>query len=127
MDDLQEEHGLIVPDIRITVGYRHSVIIVGKGNSKSVRGIEDLAERNDIRIPICREAYQRELWDDVASKAMLTDRIRKKIVEYGTGCLDTYQRWRRSVGRIDATIMFILLRIVISVLIFRKIIGGAPI
>ncbi|MBS7612983.1 substrate-binding domain-containing protein [Candidatus Bathyarchaeota archaeon] len=104
MDDLQEEHGLIMPDTRTTVGYRRSVIIVRKGNPKGIRGVEDLAERDDIKILICRGACQRGLWDDVASKAMLTDRIRKKIVEYGTGCLDTYQRWRRSVGRIDAAI-----------------------
>lgn len=106
MDDLQEEHGLVIPDSRTTVGYRRSVIIVRKGNPKDIRGIEDLAERDDIRILICRGACQRGLWDDVASKAMLADKIRKKIVEYGTGCLDTYQRWRRSEGRIDAAIVW---------------------
>lgn len=106
MDDLQEEHGLIVPETRTTVGYRRSVIIVRKGNPKGIKGIEDLAERDDIKILICRGACQRGLWDDVASKAMLTDEIRRKIVEYGTGCLDTYQRWRRSEGRIDAAIVW---------------------
>ncbi|MEM2849014.1 MAG: substrate-binding domain-containing protein [Candidatus Bathyarchaeia archaeon] len=106
MDDLQEEHGLIIPDTRTSVGYRRSVIIVRKGNPKNIEKIEDLAEREDVKILVCRGACQRGLWDDVSSKAMLTDEIRRKIVEYGTGCLDTYQRWRRSEGRIDAAIVW---------------------
>lgn len=46
------------------------------------------------------------LWDDLASKILLTDQIRSKIVEYGIGCLDTLRRWRRSEGRIDAGIVW---------------------
>lgn len=106
MDDLQEEFGLIIPETRITVGYRRSVIIVRKGNPKGIKGIEDLVERDDIKLLVCRGACQRGIWDDVASKIMATDRIRGKIVEYGSGCLDTYRRWLKSEGLIDAAIVW---------------------
>jgi len=106
MDDLQEEHKLIIPDTRVTVGYRRSVIIVRKGNPKGIRGIEDLASRDDVKLLVCRGACQRGLWDDVASKAMVTDKIRSKIVMYGVGCLDTYQKWLKSKEYVDAAVVW---------------------
>ncbi|MGQ9514500.1 MAG: substrate-binding domain-containing protein [Thermoproteota archaeon] len=104
MDDIDSE-GLILNETRATVGYRRSMIMVRKGNPKGIKMLQDLAEK-DVKILVCRGACQKGLWDDVASKAMLTDQIRSKIVEYGVGCLDTLRRWRRSEGRIDAAIVW---------------------
>jgi len=104
MDDIEAED-LILKETRATVGYRRSMIMVRKGNPRGIRTLQDLAEK-DVRILVCRGACQRGLWDDVSSKAMLTDQIRGKIVEYGIGCLDTLRRWRRSEGRIDAGIVW---------------------
>jgi accessory colonization factor AcfC len=104
MDDIEAE-GLILGETRATLGYRRSMIMVRKGNPQGIRTLQDLAEK-DIKMLVCRGACQRGLWDDVSSKAMLTDKIRSKIVEYGVGCLDTLRRWRRSEGRIDAGIVW---------------------
>jgi accessory colonization factor AcfC len=104
MDDIEAE-SLILKETRATVGYRRSMILVRKGNPKGIRTLHDLAEK-DVRILVCRGACQRGLWDDVSSKAMITDQIRSKIAEYGVGCLDTLRRWRRSEGRIDAGIVW---------------------
>jgi accessory colonization factor AcfC len=102
MDDIEAEN-LIRRETRATVGYRRSMILVRKGNPRGIRTLQDLAEK-DVRMLVCRGACQKGLWDDVASKILLTDQIRKKIVEYGIGCLDTLRRWRRSEKRIDAGI-----------------------
>ncbi|MBO3802678.1 MAG: substrate-binding domain-containing protein [Candidatus Brockarchaeota archaeon] len=104
MDDIEAE-GLILRETRATVGYRRSMIMVRRGNPRGIRTIQDLAEM-DVKLLVCRGACQKGLWDDVASKAMVTDKIRSKIAEYGAGCLDTLRRWRRSEGRIDAGIVW---------------------
>jgi len=102
MDDIEVEK-LILRETRATVGYRRSMILVRKGNPRGIRTLQDLADK-DVRILVCGGACQKGLWDDISSKAMVTDQIRSKIVEYGVGCLDTLRRWRRSEGRIDAGI-----------------------
>lgn len=104
MDDIQYE-GLVLGETRATVGYRRSVIIVRNGNPKGIRAIQDLAKEG-MRLLVCIGGCQKGLWDDVASKAILTDRIRGNIVQCGSGCADTLRRWRATEGTIDAGIVW---------------------
>jgi len=103
MDDIQYE-GLVLVETRATVGYRRSVIMVRNGNPKGIRTIQDLAEEG-IRLLVCIGGCQKGLWDDVASRVMLTDQIRRNIVQCGSGCADTLRRWRATEG-IDAGIVW---------------------
>ena len=104
MDDIMNE-GLVLRETRATVGYRRSVIIVRKGNPKEIETLNDLA-RKGIRLLVCIGGCQKGLWDDVSSKAMLTDEIRRNIVQCGTGCADTLRRWRATKDTIDAGIVW---------------------
>jgi len=104
MDDILNE-GLVLKETRATIGYRRSVIIVRRGNPKEIGTLQDLT-REGIRLLVCIGGCQKGLWDDVASKVMLTDKIRRNIVQCGVGCADTLRRWRATKDTIDAGIVW---------------------
>ena len=76
--------GLISGETRRSVGYRRSAILVPKGNPKGIESISDLANKG-MRVGISIGCLL-GVWDEVSSKAGLTDKIRKNITEFADGC-----------------------------------------
>jgi len=83
LDDA-EDRGLIIKGSRKSLGYRRSVIIVPIGNPK-ITSLKDLCKK-DVRIGIAVEGCLKGVWDDVASKAGLTDQIRRNITHHADAC-----------------------------------------
>jgi accessory colonization factor AcfC len=83
--DEAEGNGLIVHGSRKTLGYRRSVILVPLGNPTKVTSLTDLC-RDGVRIGVAFEGCLKGVWDDIASKAGLTDQIRKNITHYSDAC-----------------------------------------
>jgi accessory colonization factor AcfC len=84
LDDA-EDRGLIIPRLRKSLGYRRSVIIVSLGNPAKVSSLTDLC-REGVRIGIATEGCLKGVWDDVASKARLTEKIRRNITRHADTC-----------------------------------------
>lgn len=84
LDDA-EDRGLIVKGYRRSLGYRRSVIIVPSDNPASISSLSDLC-REGVRIGIATGGCLKGVWDDVASKAGLTDSIRKNITRHADAC-----------------------------------------
>ena len=84
LDDA-EDQGLILKGSRKSLGYRRSVIIVPLGNPARITSLKDLC-RKDVRIGIAVEGCLKGVWDDVASKAGLTDQIRRNITRHADAC-----------------------------------------
>jgi len=84
LDDAQLR-GTIVPASRRSLGYRRSVLVVPIGNPARISSLEDLC-RDGVRIGIATEGCLKGIWDDIASKAGLTDRIRKNITNHADSC-----------------------------------------
>jgi accessory colonization factor AcfC len=84
LDDA-EDQGLIVKGSRKSLGYRRSVMIVPVGNPAKIASIKDLC-RKDVRIGIAVEGCLKGVWDDIASKAGLTDQIRRNITLHADAC-----------------------------------------
>lgn len=84
LDDA-EDRGLIIRGSRKSLGYRRSVIIVPKGNPAKIVSLEDLC-RKDLKIGIAADGCLKGVWDDIASKAKLVDRIRPNITHHADAC-----------------------------------------
>jgi molybdate transport system substrate-binding protein len=84
LDDA-EDRGLIIKGSRKSLGYRRSVIIVPIGNPAKIASLKDLCRKN-VRIGIAVEGCLKGVWDDVASKAGLTDQIRRNITHHADAC-----------------------------------------
>jgi molybdate transport system substrate-binding protein len=84
LDDA-EDQGLILKGSRKSLGYRRSVIIVPVGNPAKIASLKDLC-RKDVRIGIAVDGCLKGVWDDVASKAGLTDQIRRNITHHADAC-----------------------------------------
>lgn len=84
LDDAAEK-GLIVRNSTRSVGYRKSVILVPIGNPKNIESLNDLTKKG-MRVGIAIEGCLVGMWDDVCSKAGLTDDIRRNITEFAAGC-----------------------------------------
>jgi len=84
LDDTAEK-GLIIRDTSRSVGYRRSVILVPMGNPKKIGSLDDLTKKG-IRVGIATEGCLLGVWDDICSKAGLTDDIRRNITEFAAGC-----------------------------------------
>jgi molybdate transport system substrate-binding protein len=84
LDDA-EDRGLIIKGSRKSLGYRRSVIIVPIGNPAKIASLKDLCSKN-VRVGIAVEGCLKGLWDDVASKAGLTDQIRRNITHHADAC-----------------------------------------
>jgi len=83
--DEAEDRGLVVKDSRKSMGLRRSVIIVPMGNSAKITSLDDLC-RDNVRIGIAVDGCLKGVWDDVASKAGLTDQIRRNITHHADAC-----------------------------------------
>ena len=83
--DEAEDRGLIVRGSRRSVGFRRSVIIVPLGNPAGIHSLNDLC-REGVRIGIAVDGCLKGVWDDVASKAGLTDQIRRNITHHADAC-----------------------------------------
>lgn len=84
LDDA-EDRGLIIKGSRRSLGYRRSVIIVPLGNPAKITSLKDLC-RKDIKIGIAVDGCLKGVWDDIASKAGLTEEIRLKITHHADAC-----------------------------------------
>ena len=83
--DEAQDRGTVVAGSRISLGFRRSAIIVPKGNPKGISSLEDLCAEG-VRIGIATGGCLKGVWDDVASKARLTDRIRRNITNHADSC-----------------------------------------
>jgi len=83
--DEAENSGLITQGSRKSLGFRRSVIIVPVGNPSKVASLIDLC-REGVRIGVAFDGCLKGVWDDIASKAGLTDQIRKNITQYADAC-----------------------------------------
>ncbi len=84
LDEAQEK-GLVLGETRISVGYRKSAILVPMGNPKGIKSISDLAQEG-IRVGVSTGGCLLGVWDDISSKAGLTDQIRRNITDFADGC-----------------------------------------
>jgi len=84
LDDA-EDQGLVMKGSRRSLGLRRSVIIVPLGSPAKIASLDDLC-RDGVRIGIATEGCLKGVWDDVASKAGLTDQIRRNIIHHADGC-----------------------------------------
>ena len=97
--DEAEDIGTLIKGTRRSLGYRRSVIITQEGNPKGIKSLEDLCAPG-IRIGTATGGCLKGVWDDVCSKADLTERIRPNIIEHADAC-GTLMGHIHS-GRVDA-------------------------
>jgi molybdate transport system substrate-binding protein len=83
--DEAEDRELVVKGSRRSMGFRRSVIIVPIGNPANITSLDDLCKDN-VRIGIAVDGCLKGVWDDVASKAGLTDQIRRNITHHADAC-----------------------------------------
>jgi len=79
--DEAEDWGLLVKGTRKSLGYRRSVIITQESNPKGISSLDDLTNPN-IRIGTATGGCLKGVWDDICSKAGMTEKIRPNIVEH---------------------------------------------
>ena len=84
LDDA-EDHGLVVKGSRRSLGFRRSVIIVPLGNPAKITSLNGLCKEG-VRIGIAVDGCLKGVWDDIASKAGLTDQIRRNITHHADAC-----------------------------------------
>jgi len=77
--------GLVLKETRRSLGSRISAILVQAGNPKKIKSISDLAKEG-IRVGVSVSGCLTGVWDDLATKAGLTEQIRKNTVAYADGC-----------------------------------------
>jgi len=83
--DEAEDRELIIKGSRKSIGYRRSVIIVPVGNPAKITSLKDLCNK-DVKIGIAVDGCLKGVWDDIASKAGLTDQIRQNITHHADAC-----------------------------------------
>ena len=83
--DEAEDVGILTKGTRRSLGLRRSVIVVQPGNPMGIGSLEDLC-REGVRIGVAVGGCLKSVWDDVCSKAGLTERIRVNIVEHADAC-----------------------------------------
>jgi accessory colonization factor AcfC len=83
--DEAEDRGLVIKGSRKSLGLRRSVIVVPPDNPAKIGSLYDLCKEN-VRIGVAVGGCLKGIWDDIASKAGLSDRIRRNIAEYADAC-----------------------------------------
>ena len=84
LDDAQLK-GLVLRETRRSLGFRKSAILVQAGNPRKIRSISDLTKEG-IKVGISTSGCLLAAWDDIATKAGLTNQVRKNITDYADGC-----------------------------------------
>jgi len=84
LDDAEDQE-LVLKGSRKSLGLRRSVIITSLGNPAKITSLNDLC-RDGVRIGIATEGCLKGVWDDISSKAGLTDKIRRNITHHADGC-----------------------------------------
>ena len=85
MLDEATEAGLVEGDSRKSLGLRRASIIVPLGNPAKIKSLDDLC-REGVRVGIATEGCLKGVWDEVASRAGLTDLIRRNIIYRADSC-----------------------------------------
>jgi molybdate transport system substrate-binding protein len=83
--DEAEDRGLVIKGSRRSLGLRRSVIVVPPDNPAKIASLGDLCREN-VRIGVAVGGCLKGIWDDIASKAGLSDQIRRNITEYADAC-----------------------------------------
>jgi accessory colonization factor AcfC len=83
--DIAEARGLIFGGTRTSLGARRSAILVPAGNPKHVKTLADLAKPG-VRVGVSVGGCLLGVWDDIATKAGLTEPIRRNIRATVDGC-----------------------------------------
>jgi accessory colonization factor AcfC len=83
--DEAEDIGAVIKGTRRSLGYRRSVIIVDRDNPMNIESLDDLC-REGIRVGIAVGGCLKGVWDDLFSKARLTEKVRRNIVEHADAC-----------------------------------------
>lgn len=83
--DEEEDTGIVVKGSRKSLGLRRSVIIVPPDNPAEINSLEDLC-KDSVKVGIATDGCLKGVWDDVASKAGLTDKIRRNITHHADAC-----------------------------------------
>ncbi len=83
--DEAQERGLIFEETRRSVGFRKSAILVPMGNPKNIKSMSDLTQEG-VKVGISISGCLLGVWDDISSKAGLTDQIRRNITDFADGC-----------------------------------------
>jgi len=83
--DEAEDRGLVVKGSRRSLGFRRSVIIVPLENPAKIASLNDLC-REGVRIGIAVDGCLKGVWDEITSKAGLTDQIRRNITHHADAC-----------------------------------------
>jgi accessory colonization factor AcfC len=94
-----EDLNVIIGATRRGLGLRESCILVKPGNPKRFRGLEDLAQPG-VRIGVSIIDCLKGLWEDIAGRARMVERIRRNITTHLTGCIAITEAV--ADGRIDA-------------------------
>jgi molybdate transport system substrate-binding protein len=77
--------GLVLKETRRSLGSRTSAILVQAGNPRKIRSMSGLAKEG-IRVGVSVSGCLTGVWDDLATKAGLAEKIRKNTVAYADGC-----------------------------------------
>ncbi len=77
--------GLVLKETRRALGSRTSAILVQKGNPKKIESMSDLA-KGGMRVGVSVAGCLTGVWDDLATKAGLTEEVRRNTAAYADGC-----------------------------------------
>jgi len=77
--------GMIDNTSRRSVGYRRTVILVPPNNPKNIHSLADLTRKN-VKIGISISGCLLGVWEDICSKANLTNQILPNITHHADGC-----------------------------------------
>jgi accessory colonization factor AcfC len=81
-----EIRGIVQRHQRRTIACRTSAIIVPAGNPKNIRSVQDMAA-DGVRAGVSVIDCLKGLWEDIAGRVGLLDKIRKNISYYANGCI----------------------------------------
>lgn len=84
LDDAQLK-GLVPKDTRRSLGFRRSAILVQIGNPKRISSISDLTKEG-VKVGVSTSGCLLGVWDDIATKAGVTEQVRRNTVAYADGC-----------------------------------------
>ena len=91
--------GLVLPEMRKTIGYRRSALVTPKGNPAKIIKLEDCCKPG-VRLGISLIDCLKGLWEDVCGRAMLIEPVRKNITLHVNGCIHLVDAVAE--GKVDA-------------------------